>query len=118
MAARSIVNLIINQKASFRVKLNVQSSGGTPVDLSGYTVLSKYKTEVGASDASAKPFSTVITNAATGEITLSLTAAETAQLTLPRYVYDLVITETSTGYRTRIAEGKITVSAGVTPVTH
>lgn len=116
MAASTSVDFIINQKASFRVVLNVQDGDGNALNLSGFTVASKYKTEAGASDSSAKAFTAAITNAAQGEITLSLTATETALLVNPKYVYDVVITETGSGFKTRIAEGKITVSTGITPV--
>ena len=31
-----------------------------------------------------------------------------------RYVYDVEITKTSTGYKTRVIEGQVTVNPGVT----
>ena len=55
-----------------------------------------------------------ITGNANGEITLSMTAANTANLTPGRSVFDLLITNTSTGIKTRVVEGIIVVSPGVT----
>ena len=53
------------------------------------------------------------TDAATGVVTLSLTAAETTALDAERYVYDLEITS-SVGAVTRVIEGLITVRPQVT----
>ncbi len=116
MAASTLVDLVINQKASFFVSLSVKNEAGSALNLNGYTVASKYKIDASSSDTSAQPFTSAITNAAQGEIALSLTAAQTALLVNPRYAYDVVITQTSSGFKTRIVEGKIIVSAGITPV--
>jgi hypothetical protein len=50
----------------------------------------------------------------TGVVTLSMTAADTASLDAERYVYDLEITQTSTGTVTRVIEGIISVRPQVT----
>jgi len=54
-----------------------------------------------------------ITGNANGEITLSMTAANTADLTPGRSVFDLLITS-PTGVKTRVIEGVIVISPGVT----
>jgi len=54
-----------------------------------------------------------ITGNANGEITLSMTAANTANLTPGRQVFDLLITS-PTGVKTRVVEGVIVISPGVT----
>ena len=54
-----------------------------------------------------------ITGNANGEITLSMTAANTANLSPGRQVFDLVITS-PTGVKTRVVEGVIVISPGVT----
>jgi hypothetical protein len=61
---------------------------------------------------SANTLTATITGNANGEITLSMTAANTALLTPGRYMYDLVITTGST--KTRVVEGIINVLPGVT----
>ena len=43
-----------------------------------------------------------------------MTAANTANLTPGRYLYDLVITAPTTGVKTRVVEGIVNVLAGVT----
>ena len=117
MAANNSIDLIVNQKSSFRAVFNVKNSDGTAVNLGGYTVAAGYKADIGAADSTQVDITSSITNAATGEITLSLTKEQTNSMKNPRYVYDVVITETSSGFRTRLIEGAIKVAAGVTPVT-
>jgi hypothetical protein len=61
--------------------------------------------------------STIITSTVTGnangEITLSMTAANTANLSPGRQVFDLLITS-PTSVKTRVIEGIIVISPGVT----
>jgi hypothetical protein len=54
-----------------------------------------------------------ITGNANGEITLSMTAANTANLSPGRMVFDLLITS-PTSVKTRVIEGIIVISPGVT----
>ena len=58
--------------------------------------------------------SVIGTDAASGVVALSLTAAQSAALDAERYVYDVEITQTSTGVVTRVIEGLITVRPNVT----
>ena len=53
-----------------------------------------------------------ILTAATGQVTVTLTDAQTAALTSGRYVYDILITDSS-GDKTRILEGHATVTPSV-----
>lgn len=116
MAADTSIDLIINQRNNFLASFTVKDANSTIVDLTGYTASAKYKTDYFATDASAISFTTAIDAPAnTGVITISLTANETANLTPNiRYVYDVTITKTSTQFKTRIVQGSIKVSPGVT----
>lgn len=113
MAADATIDLIINQKDSFEVSFNVIDNGA-PLDLSNYTVASKYKLDISSPDSSAKPFTASIANAVAGTITIALTPTQTAALDLSRYYYDVAITENTSGFKTRVVEGRIKVSGGVT----
>jgi len=55
----------------------------------------------------------IVTGTANGEITLSMTAANTANLSAGRYVFDLLITAPN-ATKTRVIEGIVVVSPGVT----
>lgn len=63
--------------------------------------------------STANNFTATITDNAAGEITLTMTASETASLKPGRYVYDLLITDDA-GTKSRIVEGIVSVSPGST----
>jgi hypothetical protein len=64
--------------------------------------------------SSANTLSSVVTGNANGEITLSMTAANTSSLSPGRYVYDLRITNSVDGFVTRVVEGTAVVMPSVT----
>ena len=110
MAAFTEIN--IEQYATFSTTVNVEDSQGTAVNLSGYTAASQIRKSYYST--SANTLTATVTGIANGEITLSMTAATTANLTPGRYLYDLVITAPTTGVKTRVVEGIVNVLAGVT----
>ena len=63
--------------------------------------------------STANNFTATVTGNANGQITLTMTAAETANLTPGRYVYDLLITDGS-GSKSRVIEGIVSVLPGTT----
>jgi hypothetical protein len=58
-------------------------------------------------------FTVTVSNAANGEITMAMTAANTANLTAGRMLYDLLITS-PTSVKTRVVEGIATILPSVT----
>lgn len=111
MAADNIIDIVINQKASFEVTFTVKE-GTNILDLTGYTSSAKLKSDFATPDNQAVSFTTAIANAASGRITMSMTPAQTANLAVQRYYYDLTITS-SDGFKTRVVEGIAKVSGGV-----
>lgn len=111
MAANTTVDIIINQKASFEVTFAVKENN-VALNLTGYTPTAKMKADFETPDSQAITFTTAIANAAAGTITMSMTPEQTANLAIQRYIYDLAITSPS-GYKTRVVEGAIKVSGGV-----
>jgi len=109
VAAYTEIN--IEQCASFSTTVNVEDSAGAAINLSGYSAASQIRKSYYSSTAN--NFTATITGTANGEITLSMTAANTALLTPGRYLYDLVITAPA-GTKTRVVEGIVNVLAGVT----
>ena len=110
MAAFTEIN--VEQYATFSTTVNVEDSQGSAVNLFGYSAASQIRKSYYSSTAN--NFTATITGTANGQITLSMTAANTANLTPGRYLYDLVITAPTTGVKTRVVEGIVNVSAGVT----
>ncbi len=109
MAAYTELN--VEQYATFSTTVNVEDSAGAAVNLFGYTAASQIRKSYYSSTANS--FTTTVTGIANGEITMAMTAANTANLTPGRYLYDLVITAPS-GTKTRVVEGIVNVLAGVT----
>jgi len=102
-------NLVIDQGATFSANIQFLDTNKNPISLAGYSVRSKMRTSYDA--ANAAPFTAVITNEATGNINLSLTAANTSLLQYGRYVYDVEAYLANAVLR--IVEGTVTVAPGV-----
>ena len=109
----AIANLTIDQGATFSSDVTVKDANGNNFDLTGYTASAKMAKGYSSTRTRTTITSTVAADAATGIVTLSLTATETAALDAPaRYVYDLEITSGATV--TRVIEGIINVRPNVT----
>jgi len=63
--------------------------------------------------ATANTFTATITGNANGQVTITMSAANTSNLTAGRYMYDVLVTSSS-GNKTRAVEGIINVLPGVT----
>ena len=107
----SISNIFIDQGATFTTTVTVTDSNGDAVNLSGYSVAAQIRKTFLSSSATA--FTASISNASSGEITISLTDTQTTALEAGRYVYDVLITA-SGGTKTRVVEGQVTVNPSVT----
>ncbi|NCW74272.1 MAG: hypothetical protein EBW06_06785 [Gammaproteobacteria bacterium] len=107
----TISNIFIDQDADFTTTVTVNDSGGTALDLSGYTALAMIRKTY--QSTSATTFTSTFANPRTsGQITISLTDTQTAALEAGRYVYDMVITD-ALGVKTRVVEGIATVNPSV-----
>lgn len=109
MAAFS--ELTIEQYATFSTIITVEDSAGDTVNLTGYTASSQIRKSYYSSTAN--NFTATVTGTSNGEITLSMTAANTGNLTPGRYLYDLIITAPDTT-KSRVVEGIVVVLPGVT----
>ena len=107
----SISNIFIDQGATFTTTVTVSDANGDAVNLSGYSVAAQIRKTFLSSSATA--FTASISNASSGEITISLTDTQTTALEAGRFVYDVLITA-SGGTKTRVVEGQVTVNPSVT----
>ena len=107
----SISNIFIDQGATFTTTVTVTDSNGDAVNLSGYSVAAQIRKTFLSSSVTA--FTASISNASSGEITISLTDTQTTALEAGRFVYDVLITA-SGGTKTRVVEGQVTVNPSVT----
>ena len=85
---------------------------GSAMNLTGYSVASQMRSTHDSSSIVAT-FSGSVTNASSGQLTLSLTNSQTSAIDEAIYVYDVEITS-GAGSVTRILEGNITVTPEVT----
>jgi len=107
----TISNLFIDQDADFTTTVTINDSNGSALDLTSYTALAMIRKTYQSTSATTFT-STFASDRTTGQITISLTDTQTAALESGRYVYDLVITDSS-GTKTRVVEGIATVNPSV-----
>lgn len=111
----AIANLKLDQGATFSTDVTVKDNNGEAFDLTGYTSAAKMALGYSSTRSRVTITTTINSDPTTGLITLSLTPTITAALDAPaRYVWDLEITQTSTGIITRVIQGIITTSPNVT----
>jgi hypothetical protein len=106
----AVSNFYIDQGADFSTTISLTDSNGEILSLTGYSAVGQIRKTYGSSTVQATFGSTLA--AATGQITLSLTDSVTAAMDSGRYVYDILITDSS-GDKIRILEGQATVTPSV-----
>ena len=110
MAAYS--EITIEQGANLTSTITVNDTQGDAVNLTTYSASSQLRKSYYSS--SANTLTATITGNANGQITLSMTAANTSALTPGRYVFDLIITNSTDNSVTRVIEGTAIVLPSVT----
>ena len=103
--------MTLEQGANFTTTVTVNGSDGSPTNLTSYTAAAQLRKSYYSSTANS--FTVTVSNAANGELTMAMTAANTANLTPGRAVYDLLITS-PTNVKTRVVEGIVTILPSVT----
>lgn len=109
MAAYS--EIYLEQYADFSTTINLTDDQGDAMNLVGYSASSQLRKSYYTTTAT--DFTVDISNTATGEIAVSMTSANTANLSPGRYVYDVRITD-GQNKSTRVVEGIATILPGVT----
>ena len=111
MAAKA--NILIDQGTTFSTSVTVSAANGSILSLSGYTAAAQLRKSYAAGNVT--PFTVTIgSNSQLGQLTLSMPANTTQSLSAGRYVYDLEIYSSGNTTVTRVVEGVVTVSPGVT----
>ena len=115
-----IYNFTIEQGATFTRTFKYKDSTGNAIDLSNHAVRMQLRTSINASTTiislteAQTANDSVISVGGTGnnEITVTITASDTALMTFERAVYDLEIQASSVV--TRLLQGKVKLSKEVT----
>lgn len=106
------VEIYLDQGTNFNNVINLTDDvTNEPINTAGYSAMAQIRRSHWSSNISANIVCT-FTNNANGELTLSMTAANTARIKAGRYVFDVKVTD-NTGYVTRPLEGIITVTPQV-----
>ena len=106
----AVYTLHIDAGATFTRQFEYTNDDGTPFNLTGWTALMHIReTAEGNLTLAVTPTIT----AATGMIDVTLTAAQTSQLTKPSYVYAIELKHPSNEPVIRLVEGGIKVSPEV-----
>jgi len=104
------VNITIEQGADFASTFTITNADGTPYNLLNCSATAKIKKF--PESTTSYSFSTSIT-VSTGQITISMTDEITSTITPGRYYYDILITNSVTGLKTRVIEGMALVTAAI-----
>jgi hypothetical protein len=105
----------IEQGTTFNTQITLDDNTGTPYDLRGFTVYSQAKRSYYSSNAVIQ-FTSTLYDAQNGVIQLYASNTTTSMLPTGKMVYDVIIVDGSSNV-TRVLEGQIFVSPGVTNVT-
>ena len=102
-------NLIIDQGTDYSTTIMLTDVDDNQVSLTGFTANAQMRKTYTSSNSAAF---TVTLNESLGEVILSLTDTQTANIVAGRYVYDVVLT--SNNITSRVIEGIVTVTPRVT----
>ena len=105
--------LFLDQGTDFNTTITLDGGNGAPFNLTNYTGTSQIRKSYYSTNATAQ-FAITIANPTTGVIGISLDSANTANIAPGRYVYDVLITDTTHNYKTRVLEGIVNVTPRVT----
>tara|TARA_B110000467_G_scaffold146479_1_gene150750 strand:- start:1607 stop:1948 length:342 start_codon:yes stop_codon:yes gene_type:complete len=105
-------NQDINAGQDWFVDFNILNDNNTPRDVTGQTfeaLVKRHYKSVGS-----VPITLIVVNSATGNVTMSLTSAQTSLLKGGKYLYDVEMTRTVDGIKERIIQGVITIRPEIT----
>ena len=105
-------NLVVDQGANFTATIDVADANDAVFNLTGYTVAAQMRKNYTSSTATTF---TASHTGVLGKINLGLSANTTAAIEPGRYLYDVEITS-SGGTITRVVEGIVTVTPGITRI--
>jgi hypothetical protein len=107
-------NLYLNQNETFISQLTLTDSNGVPYNLTSFNIAGTARRSYYSANTTIN-FTVSIINANNGIVQLSANAATTANVPAGNLVYDVLLRDTASNNITRVLEGQIFVSPGVTP---
>lgn len=104
-------NIVIDQGTTFSTTMNLTDQNNDMLNLNGFTANATMKKWYTSTNSVSF---TCSVNTSTGTVTLVMNAPITANLYPGRYVYDVTLTNTIANTISRVVEGIVTVTPGVT----
>lgn len=109
----SYVELFIDQGTTFKNTINLtDDTTNVAINVYGYSVSSQIRRSYYSANITAN-ITCNISNVSNGEITMSITSANTTNIKAGRYVFD-VVTLDPLNVKTRVLEGIISINPQVT----
>ena len=113
-------NLVLNQHADNFIEFSVVGSGGTTFNLSGYGFSGAIRKHIGASSTETDTINLGFNTGgrSVGIITAEVAAGVTSNFSKisPRYTYDIITTDNTSGVKRKLVTGNVNVDVGVTKV--
>lgn len=104
--------LFVEQGSDYITTITLDDINGEPFDLAGYTAKSQLRKSYYSSTVTAE-FEISFTDSANGVMAISLSSANTANVSAGRYVYDVII-KNNQDVKTRVLEGIVNILPQVT----
>lgn len=105
-------NITIDQGSDFSTSVVVEDATGNPADLTGYIAAGQMRKSYTSSTA--YDFICIVKYPGKGTLEVSMPNTTTESIKPGRYVYDIEIREGTNGPITRVVEGQVNVTPGVT----
>jgi len=112
-----IYNIIADQGATFSRSVTWRDSARTAINVTGYTARMHVRTTLTASETVlvlTTQNGRISLGGATGQVTLTVSAADMANVAADKYVYDLELIAPTTGVVNRLIQGNFVVRGEVT----
>ena len=103
----------LDQGSDFAVLLQI-SEDGIAKDLTGYSARAQMRKSKNPSESISATFTVIVTDAATGSISMSLPHADSSPVEAGVYNYDMEIFTVGDAAVTRMLQGTVTVTQEVT----
>ena len=105
--------LFVEQGTDYITTITLDDINGDPFNLVGYTAKSQIKKSYYSANTTAE-FTVSFTDSENGIISISLSSANTANISAGRYLYDVVIKDDENNIKTRVLEGIVNILPQVT----
>jgi len=107
-----VINIVVEEGTDFQRTYSLKKSDGSPLDLSIYEFDAKMRKWTDS--AGSISFGTTYNaDPSAGQLTISLTNAQTGIITAGRYNYDIIIDNQNNNKKTKVISGQVKVNSTV-----